>query len=130
MNDAFAFHGAIYQMIHRAASATEAGRNPSVAYFCFKMKSLPKVAKIEKVVKQLTELWNLLGQPSTFPFFVVEIEIKATEVYEKMQREAKTKSMKELPESVISALQGKQPLFEFSPKPIIRIDGSVAENTP
>tara|TARA_R110002111_G_scaffold18931_1_gene46158 strand:- start:8584 stop:9369 length:786 start_codon:yes stop_codon:yes gene_type:complete len=115
------FHDTIYQMVHRAASAVEAGKKPAVAYFCFKMNSLSKGAKTEKIVKRLTELWNLLEQPSTLPFYIAEIEIVPTEVYESLQIEAETKSKKELSEYVIAALQSKKSLFEFLPKPVVRI---------
>ncbi|HBN74721.1 MAG TPA: hypothetical protein DD473_02640 [Planctomycetaceae bacterium] len=115
------FHGVIYQMIHRAASAVVAGKKPSVAYFCFKMKSFTRGAKIEQIEQRLTELWILLGQPENFPFFVAEIEIKEEDAYKNLQEEAKTKSKEEISELVIAALQDNESLFTFLPKPVVRI---------
>lgn len=118
----------IYQMLHRAASAAEAGREPAVAYFCFKMKSVSQGAGTNEVVQRLTDLWSLLGTPNTFSFYVAEIEIKGTEVYEKLRGAINSTGKKALPDLLIAALQAKAPLFDFSPNKVIRIGQPDTEN--
>jgi hypothetical protein len=109
-----------YQMLHRAASACYAsnttGKRPTLAYFKF----FPSVgfasngfrpATLDYYRDALELLWKRLGNPTEFPFFVVEIQITPTD---------KFGSIKELRKGnpstgprVRNALQEFQ-LFEFA----------------
>ena len=114
-------------MIHRAASAVEAGKKPSIAYFLFKMKSLTKGATTDEISKKLKELWNLLGKPNSLNFYVAEIEIEPTDLYESLQVDASSKCKEEISETIIDALQGNDALFKYIPRPVIKIDDSDRE---
>src|SRR5207247_1896024 len=60
------FEGAIYQMLHRAASAAFAGEQPRLAYFVFKEPSPdPRAATPDDIFQRLTSLWKLLGTPGS-----------------------------------------------------------------
>ncbi|QDU05935.1 hypothetical protein V6x_56790 [Gimesia chilikensis] len=121
------FLTSIYQMIHRAASAVEAGKKTSVAYFLFKMKSLTRGATTDEITEKLKELWDLLGKPNSLNFYVAEIEIEPTDLYESLQVDANSQCKEEISETIIDALQGNDALFKYIPRPVIKIDDSDRE---
>ncbi len=103
------FAEAIYQMLHRAASAVVAGERPRLAYFLFKPSPDTRAAKADDIFKQLSRLWNLIGTPAAFPFSAVEIELEEQPVFTALP---KTKG-EATAEVVCAALQGSEPLFTF-----------------
>jgi hypothetical protein len=105
------FHPAIYQMVHRAASAATA-EMPGLAYFLFKPSPDDRAADPDDVHKKLTDLWDRLGKPSTFPFHVVEIETKPLDAYEPLG--LLPKGDEATAEAVCAALQDSKPLFDFT----------------
>ena len=106
-----------YQMVHRAASAAHAGDLPKMTYLLF---NEPKqAAKTESVLKMLRKFWNLLGCPSTFPFFVVQIEMQAQAAYEPLR--GLKKNSNETSEAICAALQDKLPLFNFEVKRVEKV---------
>ena len=67
------FSDAVYQMVHRAASACAATAKPRMAYLVFKLSLDLKTADISTLHDDLNHLWNLLGNPKSFPFYLIEI---------------------------------------------------------
>ena len=70
-----ALDDSIYQMVHRAASAVAAGQSPCLAYFLFKPSEDDRAATTDQILGKLTQLWETLGSPATFPFHLVEVKI-------------------------------------------------------
>lgn len=103
------FQNAVYQMVHRAASACSFGRRPTLVYLQF--TPLPNGQATVSTIKQdLTDLHSKLGSPKTFKFSFIEIEIEPTSEFD---------GIKDLPKglastavSVMAALKGGQ-LFRF-----------------
>lgn len=112
------FADVIYQMIHRAASAAVA-RKPRMAYFIFEPSSDARSANAKEVINKLEDLWNRLGRPGEFPFYVVAIHVKETEAY--LPLRALPKGEEETAEAVCAALQGSDPLFEFAIREVHRV---------
>lgn len=106
------FDNVVYQMIHRAASAAFAGERPRMAYFIFKPSPTSRAAKSEDVFEKLSNFWSLLGKPTIFPFWLVEIEMKTLESYEPLR--SLKKGDEGTSEEVCAALQDTTPLFDFS----------------
>jgi hypothetical protein len=109
-----AFDDVTYQMLHRAASAAVAGREPRLAYFVFKSSTVRGGATPDELFRQLEKLWNLLGKPAHFPFHLVEIELKELHALPTTKGEATA-------EAVCAALQGDHPLFAFGPARIRQV---------
>lgn len=107
------FDEAIYQMVHRAASAASAGERPRLAYFTFKPSPDKQAATPNDIFNKLTDLWNRLGKPATFPFFLVEIETRPLETYEPLREMPKGEEA--TAEAVCAALLDSKPLFRFGP---------------
>ena len=105
--DPVAFNLITYQMVHRAASACEAGREPILAYLLFFPSPKPQTATSEEIGNQLSALRALLGHTTSFPFFLVEIHLTPTALFDALvvqQAEA---------EDVQAAIAGDQSLFAF-----------------
>lgn len=117
--DVSQFDNVIYQMIHRAASASFAGEHPRLAYFLFKPSPYPSAAKPDDIHGKLSDLWNLLGKPTSFPFYVVEIETKPLDAFEKLR--LLKKGEEATTEAVCAALQDTKPLFHFGDYRIRRV---------
>ena len=110
------FDDVVYQMLHRAASASYAGKKPQLAYFLFKSPSLPQSTSTREILDELERLWNLLGD-AKFPFDVVEIGIHPLPLFEGLPKAKGTGTV----EAVQTALQGSEPLFDFGPVTIRRV---------
>ncbi|MBN2107591.1 MAG: hypothetical protein JW832_09190 [Deltaproteobacteria bacterium] len=78
------FIDAVYQMVHRAASACSAGSKPKLAYLIFKPSDDPRTASAQTIRDDLAHLWGLLGRPSEFPFYLVEIFLTPTAAFNKI----------------------------------------------
>jgi len=109
--DVRSFDGVVYQMIHRAASAACTSDRPRLAYFLFKPSPDPRSATPDDILGKLRELWTLLGEPKSFPFYVVEIETTPLESYEPLR--VLEKGSGATAEAVVAALQDSKPLFQF-----------------
>ncbi len=105
------FSGAVYQMVHRAASACATGKMPRLAYLIFKPSPDPKTAPVPKLRDDLTHLWNLLGNPKGFPFYVVEVPLSPTDAFAAIK--SLPKGHKETASQVKAALLGSDRLFNF-----------------
>jgi len=119
-----AFGGVVYQMVHRAASAAFVGERPRLAYFVFKPSPDERAATPADVFGKLTDLWHLLGSPTSFPFYLVEIETKPLEAYEPLR--LLTKGEDATAEAVSAALQDSKPLFAFAVSNIRKIGEAAA----
>ena len=113
------FDGAIYQMVHRAASAAYVGTRPTMAYFLFQENGKPRGASSDAIFDRLGSLWECLGKPAAFPFWVVDISMQATAAYESLRN--LPKGSQSTSEAVVAALQGSEPLFLFSCPRIRRV---------
>lgn len=104
------FNAAIYQMVHRAASAATADA-PRMAYFLFKPSPDDRAATPDEIYDELTSLWLRIGEPAQFPFYVVEIEAQPLDAYEPLR--LLPKGEEATAEAVRAALQEPEPLFDF-----------------
>jgi Domain of unknown function (DUF6946) len=113
------FNDAIYQMVHRAASAAACGSDSRLAYFLFKPSPDRQAATFDDIKEKLCVLWDKLGKPETFPFYVVEIEMASLDAYESIRHLAKGQETTSA--LVTAALKGESPLFAFESFRVERI---------
>jgi hypothetical protein len=104
------FSHAVYQMVHRAASACHAGRLPTLVYLQF--SPLPSGCALEsRVMDDLRYLHSLLGTPAGFPFWLVKVEAKPNPAFERIRK--LPKGSPNTADAVRAALLG-EPLFDFT----------------
>lgn len=72
----------MYQMLHRAASACAAAPHPSLAYLVFRMEGDPVKTFYSE---DLETLHRVLGNPSGFPFWFIDAELKPTAAFEALR---------------------------------------------
>jgi len=111
---------AIYQMVHRAASAAASGDHARLAYSLFELPSFRQEAGHGDIVVRLRDLWSKLGNPQSFPFYAVTIKIEPLEAYESIRHLPKGRET--TADSVIAALQSDSPLFEFQQYQVQKIE--------
>ena len=113
------FSNVVYQMVHRAASACEAGSNPSMAYLV--STPLPKgtPANIQQIHADLTCLRSLLGKPTVLPFYLVEAHLSPTGAFNAIV--SLTKADKATEQKVRAALSGNNRFFNFEKFCVTRI---------
>lgn len=104
------FSTAIYQMVHRAASACEAGADPRLAYVLFEPSPDSKTPPAQTIFDDLSHLWSLLGEPADFPFYLVKIPLFGTGAFDSL---IKLPKGNETGVKVRTALYGNNPLFIF-----------------
>jgi hypothetical protein len=121
------FSDAVYQMVHRAASACATGKMPRLAYLVFTPSPDKKTAAISKLLNDLTHLWNLLGNPERFPFYLVEVPLLPTPAFEKIA--PLPKGHKETAPPVKAALSGSDRLFKFENYSLTRVGENVTRST-
>lgn len=84
------FSEAVYQMVHRAASACFNSEQPRLAYLHF----IPDPSGLGETSEQyradLKHLKDLLGDPIEFGFYLIEVEIKPTVEFEHIMHLPKT----------------------------------------
>lgn len=114
------FSDIVYQMLHRAASACSAGRNPKLTYLLFKPSPDPKTADIRTIRDDLTNLWKILGNPSTFPFYMVVVQLSPMDAFHSIS--SLPKGNEATHEAVRDALYNER-LFDFSENEIYTING-------
>jgi len=121
------FSDAVYQMVHRAASACKAGKIPRLAYLVFKPSPDPKPAAIPKLRDDLTHLWSLLGNPNGFPFYLVEVQLSPTPAFKAIA--PLPKGHKETAPLVKAALSGSDRPFCFEKYWLTRVGENVTQST-
>lgn len=104
------FECAVYQMVHRAASACAAGREPALAYLQFSPLPDGSAPHSGQLLDDLGHLHDLLGRPEKFPFCLLEVVVKTTAAFEEIRD--LPKACPETAEAVKKSLCGG-PLFEF-----------------
>jgi hypothetical protein len=110
-------------MLHRAASACAAVHNPKLAYLLFKPSPDPKTADIRTIRDDLMNLWKLLGNPSTFPFYMSVMQLSPTDSFHSVS--SLQKGDEATHEAVRDALYNER-LFDFSENEIYTINGDCA----
>lgn len=113
------FSDAVYQMVHRAASACDAGNDPRMAYLIFSPDPSQQPSITSQILKDLEHLWNLLGRPERFPFFLVEVQISPTAAFNAIR--SLQKGQASTASQVRNALLGSSPLFNFDKFCVTRI---------
>ncbi len=76
------FSDAVYQMVHRAASAGAGVKFPQLAYMLFTPLPDGMPTHWKQYYDDLTVLHGLLGNPSNFPFHLIEVHIVPTKAFE------------------------------------------------
>lgn len=106
------FKDAVYQTVHRAASACAAcDSNPKMAYLLFKPSPSPHTADANTIRGDLEHLWQLLGSPTSLPFYLIEVNMNPTTAFEAIA--SLEKGTDDTIQRVTGALLGSKPLFEF-----------------
>lgn len=110
------FEDAVYQMVHRAASAcaVASGKElqPELTYLHFHPSPLASTATTDQYVSDLRHLRMLLGPGSALGITVVEMPLEPTAAFRAI--EGLDKRARETADAVSAALQ-RGPLFEFGP---------------
>lgn len=119
------FDDVIYQMLHRAASAATAER-PRLAYLSFTPSPDRRAATAAEIRTRLSDLWERLGKPESFPFYLVELETTPLESFAPLAALPKGEEATSL--AVCAALQGGTPLFEFG-RPVVTRIGSISKKS-
>ena len=78
------FSDAIYQMVHRAASACSTGSKPRLAYMVFEAPANAQTASVSTIKADLAHLRNLLGNPDDFPFYLIEVPLSFTAAFSRV----------------------------------------------
>lgn len=105
------FSAAVYQMVHRAASACYMAKQPRLAYLHFIPDPSGLSATSEQYLSDLKHLKDLMGHPKGFSFYLIDVEIKPTAAFEQIRD--LPRDTPETASAVRAALQNG-PLFEFS----------------
>ena len=113
------FSDAVYQMVHRAASACAAGGNTKLAYLVFKPSPDPRTADMHVIRDDLTHLWNLLGNPKGFSFYLVEVQLSPTAAFDAIA--SLPKGNEATAQQVSAALLGSDRLFSFEKYCVTRV---------
>jgi hypothetical protein len=113
------FSDAIYQTVHRAASACANCKKPKMAYLVFKLFSDTGTAIIQRIQTDLKQLHDLLGSPSTFPFYVLEVHMSPTAAFKAIEK--LPKGDRATAQQVSAALLGNNRLFSFEKLCVTRI---------
>jgi hypothetical protein len=73
---------AVYQTVHRAASACSLARPPALVYLHFAPSPTKGSATSDQYRRDLRHLHHLLGSPDRFPFFFVEVPLTTTNFFD------------------------------------------------
>jgi hypothetical protein len=115
------FADCVYQLVHRAASACGAGKRPHLAYLHFSAPGVRSGASSGQYEKDLAAVHTLLGHPTGFPFFVVDLPIEPTAAFRRIQDLKKGQAA--TGQQVRAALLADT-LFEFGEPQVMRIAAS------
>lgn len=100
------FSDAVYQTVHRAASACFNSEQPHLTYLHFIPDPSGKGATSKQYQSDLEHLRLLLGYPSTFQFYLVNLEIRPTKIFERI---------KDLPKDTVDTAIAVRNAFEHGP---------------
>jgi hypothetical protein len=117
------FSDIVYQMVHRAASACAAGVNPKMAYLMFEPSLDPKTASIQQIHADLNHLWDLLGNPNRFPFYLIELQLSPTAAFDAI---ASLPKGDEATNKAVRDALCNEPLFDFSEYELRTVNGGYA----
>jgi hypothetical protein len=109
---------AIYQMIHRAASACAAGRVPRLAYLHFESLPYRGGATTAQYRTDLKKLHELMGSPASFHFYLVELPLQPTAGFRAIEN--LSKGTPDTDRQVRDAIRSTR-LFDFGDSKIERI---------
>jgi hypothetical protein len=113
---------AIYQMVHRAASASatasKTASSPSLVYVHFQPRPAGVGATTDQYRVDLRRLHKLMGSPANFPFYLAEVPLWPTEAFHKIA--SLPRGDNETDKSVRTAI-GETRLFDFDDPKIERI---------
>ena len=113
------FSNAIYQMVHRAASACSTGRKPRLAYMVFKESANAQTDSATTIKTDLAHLRELLGSPCDFPFYLIEVPLEFTADFNWVIDLPKGKSS--TASQVCSALFSQAQFFNFGKPQLTKI---------
>jgi len=111
--------GVVYQMIHRAASAIATGLSPSLLYLHFDDKETQLGATSEIYKADLARLYQKLGRPSGFRFYVATQPIQRTAVFRTI--EGLNRTLSSTCSAVREAIKAG-PLFIYGPADIEQVE--------
>jgi hypothetical protein len=108
------FSDAVYQMVHRAASACYEAKSPGLAYMQFlpvpEHRSIGEKCGPDVIRQDLKNLHDMFGKPPTFPFYLVGISLQVLPAFQEIQH--LPKGSVETAKVVRAALSSSS-LFEF-----------------
>lgn len=110
---------AVYQMIHRAASACQMPGNVALVYLLFEPSPAKGTAHHSQYRTDLVNLRRLIGDPEQFPFYLVSVTLRPTAAFEEIKGLPKRKAATD--SAIRDALAGSE-LFEFDAPHIERLD--------
>lgn len=87
-----AFSDAVYQMVHRAASACAKTKRPQLAYVIFNPLPDGKRVHRDQYEADLKNLHQTIGNPRDFPFHLIEVEIAPTKAFQDIKKLPKASS--------------------------------------
>jgi len=114
------FSDAVYQMVHRAASACAAGNDPRMAYLVFEPSGDPRTASIQQIQDDLQRLWKRLDYPSTLPFYLIVVHMNPKAAFNTIISLPKGSQSTDM--AVRAALSNEQ-LFDFTKYALFTING-------
>ncbi|MDY0096508.1 MAG: hypothetical protein RBT80_27740 [Candidatus Vecturithrix sp.] len=117
------FTDTVYQMVHRSASACAVAADPRMAYLVFKSSLDPKTADFSTIQDDIKHLWNLLGKPKSFPFYLIEMYLLPTSAFNAIVSMAKGNNS--TARQVSAALLGADRLFRFKMHRLINVGESL-----
>jgi hypothetical protein len=109
---------AVYQMIHRAASACTTDRRPSLLYVHFDPTSAGDGETTAQYRADLKHLHELMGKPIGFPFYLADVPLRPTEAFRAI--ELLPKGLPDTDIKVRDAIRSTR-LFEFGDPSIDKI---------
>lgn len=112
------FGDTVYQTIHRAASACALSRSPKLVYLHFVPSPAKDAASTAMYRDELSRLHVLLGSPKAFAFYVAEVPLVYTALFQSLER--LTKGKPETDHLVRSALLSGR-LFDFGAPQVQRV---------
>ena len=117
------FSDAVYQMVHRAASACAVGGHPRMAYLVFEPSPDPKTADIPSLLDDLAHLSSLLDRPDGFPLFLIEMHLSPTPAFDVI---AKLPKGNEATGKAVQDALCNERLFNFSEYVLRTVNGGCA----
>jgi hypothetical protein len=121
------FSSAVYQTVHRAASACALSRSPTLVYIHFLAPGVHRSRKYpDHYYEDLKYLHGLMGNPVGFPFYLVEITVEPSPRFLAIQN--LTKGLEQTDREVRSAFSDR--LFNFGDPRIRGISGLAKSSAP